>query len=270
MALKRETALHQAWLRRVRGGVSRWVASDVDSDGRSRARTLRAVLAEGWLQEDADAERAGSPFYVVRDEVVNEVVASKPDLVALKKLDSMADYMLREVRGALVDELSTEALRYVAEHMSDYRFFDAWGKDRTAELDSYWRELYVRDDAFDAALAALLDKARLVTLTKANLAWGLVSAGAAREEDKDVFKAGPFGGPTFSDDPDKWGQDAERVAASLREDIARAQSKLDAVVKADAFVRGQGGWDKFVAEYRVRLAEALKEEEAKKATGSEG
>ena len=271
MITLRPALLRQHWraiLRGAEGAV--FSQADIDSDGRTRAKSIRTLLEEGVIAAVEGDYR--EPHYGLAPKYIATLEpGSKPDLALIAGVATLPDYRLRLLGVALeaagAQGVTMPEYRHIAEHRGEYTFTDAWGKviDPTAS-GAPW-DLLVRDAAFDAAITArelVIDTERA---TKKNLVWGLNRVGAMpevqtrelavfRPRSDDLLGASEI---AFGDDPGQWEKDAEDVIRQLRERIAQDTHALSIVTHVNGFIRGRGGWGAFVDEYTIAIAERIAE-----------
>ena len=269
MITLRPALLRQHWRAVLKGAAGAvFSQSDIDSDGRTRSKSIRTLVDEGVIEAVDDTH-----FYRFTAKCIAALEPGrKPDLALITGVASLPDYRLTQQPGVAVEErgaggLSFPEYRYVAEHRDEYTFTDPWGKvvdptDRGAPWD-----MLIRDDALTAAIAArklVIDTERA---TKKNLVWGLNRVGAMpevqtrelavfRPRSDDLLGASEI---AFGDDPGQWEKDAEDVIRQLRERIAQDTHALSIVTHVNGFIRGRGGWGAFVDEYTIAIAERIAE-----------
>jgi hypothetical protein len=260
-----EQIVRRYWMAKVYGNPGGMSESTLDTDKRSSGKTIRELL-EKHVIERLDSKE-GPPLYRCTALALT-VDSVKPDLAALRKINEITDsYDLTQVVGVNPGNLTTGNLRYIAEHLTDYRHADRWGK---GEDDGGHRE-FICDQAFMDAVKARALTLRLESATNTNLPWGLVTAGVLTEKESELFtphEASPFGGSgiRFEKDPDNWGENAKESLETCRKQIRLYQDKLALLEEAQAKIEALGGWEKFTQDYRERIAKAIeKEAETKKA-----
>lgn len=266
-----------------------YTLANIEPDGRKLKVLLKAMRAEGFV-EAVDPENPAR--VVITSKAYDALVPVQPDLVShvpsnltTTEHSRPSDYDFDKARpgvewhAASYDDrggLTAAEKRWVLEHPSDYQLglwnrvtgeWLDWPHDRK-NLPSDWTVL-VRDRAYQDRISELRFAARLADLTPRNIAWGLVTAGFAEESDADVFKANDGGGPGFSPfngvfgkDPARWGEEVAKRAAYLESRIERDRRHAAALRVTLGRVEAAGGWEKFAADYRERLVEAIKQQDA--------
>ena len=194
MITLRPALLRQHWRAVLKGAAGAvFSQSDIDSDGRTRSKSIRTLVDEGVIEAVDPLHRVAlrlrddTHFYRFTAKCIAALEPGrKPDLALITGVASLPDYRLTQQPGVAVEErgaggLSLPEYRYVAEHRDEYTFTDSWGKvvdptDRGAQWD-----MLICDDALTAAIAArklVIDTERA---TKKNLVWGLNRVGAMPE-----------------------------------------------------------------------------------------
>ena len=236
--------------------------SEIEKDGRKVKKAVAALVKQGLV---VLGERGA---ICIAPQVVESVAAVKPDLVAIFNFEDPNTYKQHDIRhgklhGVTLDTLSTENLRWVAEHANDYVLLDEWGKT----APSYGIK-YLRDSAFEAALNAHKASMEFETRYQENIAWGLVQLDLLSETDAKAFEtngsAFPFSDKTFTQEPAQWEEQLQAQQARLTKRIAEDVSRLRVLTETGTKIALYGGWDKFRADYKAALAKALAELEEKK------
>jgi len=250
------------------GGLSSIGADDVEPDGRKRKGRIKELVGAGVLIEQKvtlqPSGRDHVRFEVSRKWAEGYCAAERPDLAVLDRLSERNSPMddFEKMKGPCLDKLNVPQMRFLAEHKGEYKFFDAWGRP-VADLDDYYRDVFVTDAAYEAVVAAKVRARKIEYATGHNLDWGLRQAGLIEPADEDIFKSsaqqGFFGHDTsyFGPDPDKWPRSAVERIVKLRESIAKKTRELNALVELEHAMEANGGWEKFLDGYKRRIVEEI-------------
>jgi len=268
-------------------GILRTSAGTIEPDKRKAAKAVRGLLAEGYVE----ISTAHEGEYVITSRAYDAVRAEKPTFpVETRAYDF--DRKPGILWSVVCDNASPTAVahgKYIAEHADEYRLF-AWDEfknevieefspsDRTKLRENFFgtnstrRTLLVTDTAYTEARNKFLFDKRVKNVVVRNLANGLAECGLIEGVDADVFNTredderhGFFGnvGPSFGPDPSKWAEEAAKILAACRKEIAEATRKANVLVTMQARMQEFGGWDKFLAEHERLCIEAVKQRASK-------
>lgn len=102
-----------------------------------------------------------------------------------------------------------------------------------------------------------------------NIAWGLNAVGVLTDEQTDIVSKlsgdeGLFSRAVFHKDPTKWQEELREGLKHKLEKLGQLQQEITALHQINQGIQDQGGWDKFLADYKAKLAEALDKQEGEK------
>lgn len=202
--------------------------------------------------------------------------------------------------GGLID-LTVEQLEYVLRHHETYNWYvvNSWAmqhsnrlgtndlrgvhtlpeardyNNRVRNLPTGERlsesEIVVADTALEGFYANFVFDRRVNESFAKNLPWGLVTLGVVTEEEGELIRSGGFGGGPLllgsrqlgaGDEPANWGTVLDGQIDRLVTELAGIPVRLAVLRKIDKGVAALGGWDKFRADMRAKLVEALRKQEA--------
>jgi hypothetical protein len=264
------------------GGVLRTSASTIEPDKRKTAKAVRAMLAEGYVENSTKH----ADEYIITRLAYNQIIAEKPTLPANTKAYDFGERPGVEFSDSLDAGLSMPGKKYIIEHADEYTCFtwDTFRKEVIGEAfsprdqmlvretifgeRSTSRALLVTDAAYTQAVETFKFEKKLSYVRERNLAWGLGKLKLVADVDADVFATSDgkefFGrhDPAFGHDPSKWGAEADVILKACRGQIAEATRKASAVIAMQGRMQEFGGWDKFLAEYERLCVEAVTKEGA--------
>ncbi|MFZ4580973.1 MAG: hypothetical protein ACOYOB_21520, partial [Myxococcota bacterium] len=196
------------WFTILRGRPPSLSRLDIDHDGRTRQRSIRELQRDGVI---GDGDEHGR-YSVQPARAEAFCPAERPDLAALRGVDTQDDYQLgRDFHGLSIDSTSMTLgrLRFVAENPGQYRFTNAWG---TSYPPTSHKAEYVTDDAFVEAVERRRRQHRVAYEQQRGLGRWLAQQGIIGASDATAFECSnpdPFGrDPHFGLDPTKWTEDA--------------------------------------------------------------
>jgi hypothetical protein len=276
--MTKEQMVRRYWAIKVHGKVEAKIeGAEIDPDGRTRKTTVKEWIAEGVIT--AGEKTPYTDWYIGTETLGDLVRAERPDIVAMSTLaESRHPNDVVNCKGAWMERLSTENLRFIAANVKEYTFFTSHNREvPNTSFEAY----YVKDAAFFQAAADKDKELRIEAATKSNLVWGLRTSGIAEEAKVDMKEDGktyfdtrgdgvssPFGGRShlFGSDPDKWGQNSDEIRASLLRRIADDMKHVKALEAVDFIIAKRGGWDTFVADYKKRIREGIEKAIAEEKT----
>jgi hypothetical protein len=252
----------------------------IEVDKRKRGKVVKDLMVAGMI-----ADR-GDDTYTTTDVAYNSLGGAKPDLVDLYHVNRLNDYDVQNLAnhrsppGVYFCDLSLEERKWVADHIQDYTLalsssYDTprkWVPFALGTAQSISDSLYVTDAALDAALADKVRNWRIAQSYERNLAWALEHLLGLPEDDAKHFVIQsedhhPLWG---ADNVTRLGPEASKWATEMREAMAETMTRLAEVAKqlnrlaaVEQAVGKIGGWEKFAADYRAKVEQAIDKAEDK-------
>jgi len=231
------------------------------SDKRKLGTTRREFVEAGWI-----SDQSGTPL----DGCMSNVLDTDPAEALDRYVKDNSSYQGSGHHGMVLDFDAerhdhtdrTQIAAWVGRHPEGVTRVDQWGRP-----DPHGRHFAF--PALDAAYARKKKADGIKYAVEHNLAYLLCEMrGFVGPEDKDVFansKGGGFSSSAFGLDPDKWGEEAVKLAERMRVEIREARRWLAAVEKVIDGIECEGGWKKVVDKYKVDIIAEIVADMEKKA-----
>lgn len=266
--------------------------SELHDDGRTAKKYARILCEQGLISE-RDRE------FAITEKVLDLVTPEEPDLIAMLQSN---EYLMGQVasgsdhyvesygqslnlRGWGEDGFTSAQLAYILQNHDEFRFghfanqtheSHAWGTSWDGKVAGHsWSNssLLVTNDSCDNFVYELQFSSRVEGLYYQNVSWGLQSLCGVSEDDASFISSGrsssrnPFGGvggsgPFFSEEKADWSVEMREAVASSENALAYHTRKLEALSRVGIAVAKYGGWGKFQTDYKARIEEHLREQDA--------
>ena len=244
---------------RVRGGDLSMI---VTVDGRAERRITRAVLAQGWLKPCVVDGQVMKDVFEPTDVPYQLATESKPDLFTYYSGNLNRGERLSADLASLVDlsKLSTGEQKYVVEHPEEYIWYRqmGWNKPELHVFGTRGPEGNVcltSKEAIAQALDAIVTE-RTEALLGQNLFAGLEHFGLLSKEEMEAYTsatAGSFPTSSFTVDVAKFFDGLPDKAKRLEEKLEKVKRGIEICTLLTQRIETYGGWEKFLADYRVEL-----------------